>query len=88
MTEQIETTNSSTGLTSNFEQPKKETTASKVAEGTKENAGALGAGLPVIGMWLLTAYGGVDVPAEVATAIGGILGALGGAIGARVRRVL
>ncbi len=64
------------------------TNTQKFAEGTKDNAGALGAGLPVIGIWLITAYGGVELPPEVAGAIGGILGALGGAIGARVRKVL
>ncbi len=60
----------------------------KVADGARENAGPLGVGLPVIGLWLLSVYGGIEPPAHVASAIGGILGAAGMAIGAHIRRRL
>ena len=60
----------------------------KFKDGARDNAGALGAGLPVIAVWALTQYAGLDMPVEVATAVGGIAGAIGGAISAKLRSVL
>lgn len=65
-----------------------QTKTQQIANGARDNAGALGAGLPVIAVWLLTTYAGVSMPLEVATAVGSIAGAIGGAIGAKLRSVM
>lgn len=54
------------------------TARQRAALGAKHNADALSVGLPVVIMWAAQTYLGTDIPAEVAIAIGGILGSVGG----------
>lgn len=55
-----------------------------VASGARRNADSIGVGLPVIIMWAASTFGGIEVPAEVAVAFGGILAS----IGARARELI
>lgn len=48
---------------------------------SKDNADTMGISLGVILAWAIPTFTGVDLPVEVATAVGGLLGA----IGARLR---
>ena len=52
--------------------------------GARRNADTIGVGLPVIIMWVAATFGGVEVPAEVAVAIGGVIAS----VGAKIREVV
>jgi small basic protein len=52
-----------------------------VKRATKDNADTAGISLGVILAWAIPTFTGIDIPIEVATAAGGILGA----VGARLR---
>ncbi|WP_299312386.1 hypothetical protein [uncultured Halomonas sp.] len=56
------------------------TATQRAAQGARRNADSLSVGVPVVIMWAAQTYLGTDVPAEVAIAIGGILGSIGAKI--------
>lgn len=60
------------------------TARAKAAAAARNNADAMGVGLPVIIAWALETYGGVQVPTEVAVAAAGLLGSWG----AKIKRAL
>jgi hypothetical protein len=68
-----------------MDQYRKPTKGQRVAAGARDNAGALGVGLPVIVVWVLGEYAGIDMPDEVISAVSGIVGVIGGVLGSKLR---
>lgn len=52
----------------------------KAAAGARNNADAMGVGLPVIIVWGCSQFISIDMPMEVAVAIGGVIGSFGAKI--------
>lgn len=54
--------------------------AQQAADGLRNNAPGLGVGLPVVILWAVRTYTGVDMPIEVAGAIAGMMAGAGSMI--------